>query len=177
MGRQVNFYMMPEDEREFVAFVRSERNVGIFKSVIPTPEIPLLDQLPLMHSEDYWYSLWLWDREHSPEPTFRYVPQQNYYRVESFGPEVIQFQRCTIDNGRLVRGRIWAEMKYWRFDDPPVIITKSESFQKWYGVLARWIKKHSVRDAREDYVLPAAAEFAKNGGRLVQAVMADGRAL
>ncbi len=167
---------MPEDEGEFVEFVRSERNVAIFKDAIPTPEISRLDMLP-SKEERFWFVVHMWDVDHSPEPTLHFVPQQKYYVVDDHGPEVIEFHRCNLDGGRLVRGRIWAEFQYWRFDDPPVVVTKSETFHKWFDVLARWIKKHSIRDAREDYVLPHAAEFSKRGGRLVQAVMADGRAL
>jgi hypothetical protein len=33
MGTQVNSYMTPADERDFVSFIRSGRNLGIFMAV------------------------------------------------------------------------------------------------------------------------------------------------
>ena len=67
-----------------------------------------------------------------------------------------------------MRGRIRAEMTTWAKDG--TLLVKSESFVKWFDRLANWIKRHSVRDERGEYLLPGAAEYAKQGGRLVQAV-------
>jgi len=69
-----------------------------------------------------------------------------------------------------VRGRIWAEMHVWE-SDGNIQKRKSESFRKWFDRLANWIKRRSVRDEHGDYLLPGAAEYAKQGGKLVQAVM------
>ncbi len=169
MGKQVNFYMTDADEADFVEFVRSDRNVGIFMYAMPTSDIPLLAELP-KPGVPFWFSLWLWDRDHSPAPKIDYVPEQRYYVVEPIASEVIEFTRSHLDEGCLVRGRIWAEMAVWQSDG--TLVGKSESFGKWFDRLANWIKRRSVRDNRGDYVLPGAAEYARQGGRLVQAVFA-----
>lgn len=169
MGKQVNFYMTDRDEADFVEFVRSDRDVGLFMSVVPTNDVPLLAELP-KQGVPFWFSLCLWDRDHSPAPKIDYVPEQRYYTVDEIRSEVIQFWRSHLDEGRLVRGRIWAEMAVWQNDG--TLLRKSESFRKWFDRLANWIKRHSVRDDRGDYVLPGAAEYARQGGRLVQAVFA-----
>lgn len=169
MGRQVNFYMTDADEAEFVEFVRSDRNVGIFMYAMPTNDIPLLTELP-KQGVPCWCALYLWDRDHSPAPKIDYVPQQRYYVVDPFASEVIEFSRSHLDEGRLVRGRIWAEMGVWQSDG--TLVSKSESFRKWFDRLANWIKRRSVRDKLGEYILPGAAEYAKQGGRLVQAVFA-----
>jgi hypothetical protein len=172
MGRQVNFYMTAEDEREFVAFVRSDRDVRVFKSVSPSTEISFLDELPPV-GEPFWFALCLWDRRLSA-PELSHIEQQGYYAVKETESEVIQFHRCGLDEGRLVRGRIWAEMEYWDLSrNPPHRVRKSESFRRWFDRLANWVKRHSVRDERGDYILPGAAKFAKEGGKLVQAVFAE----
>jgi hypothetical protein len=171
MGKQVGFYMSMSDEDDFMRFLRSDRNIGIFIDPIPTQKIPLLEELPT--EETLGGSLlWLWDQDHSPAPTLKYSSEQRYYLLDFFASEVIQFLRCNLDEGRLVRGRIWAEMNYWRYDDPPTLIEKGTEFRKWYNRLASWIKRHSVRDKYGDYVMPGAAEFQQQGGRLVQAVFA-----
>lgn len=161
--------MTDSDEKDFVQFVRSDRNVGIFMYAMPTEDIPLLTELP-KQDVPFWFALWLWDREHSPTPKIDYVPEQRYYVVEPIASEVVEFSRSHIDAGRLVRGRIWAEMAVWQSNGS--LLSKSDSFRKWFNRLANWIKRHSVRDERGDYVLPGAAEYAKQGGRLVQAVIA-----
>ncbi len=80
--------------------------------------------------------------------------------------------------GRLVRGRIWAETKYWDVSQtPPIIVEKSQAFIKWYEQIARWIRSQGTRIPSGDYVLPGALTFAMSGGGLCQAVMGNGRAI
>jgi hypothetical protein len=176
MGKQINFYMTGADEQVFLAFVRSDRNVAVFKSVVPSKEIPSLQELPIQ-GERFWFSIRLWDRDHSPPPVLRYVGRQGYYSVDDIESEVIQFDRCGLDEGRLVRGRIWAEMTGWRHDDPAILVKKSKDFSRWFNRIATWIKRHSVRNAVGDYVLPGALEFSKRGGQMCQAVFAGGKAI
>ncbi|MBM4128099.1 MAG: hypothetical protein FJ247_12245 [Nitrospira sp.] len=176
MGKQLNFYMTPEDEREFISFVESDRTVGIFMDVQASKEIAFLQRLPDRDTVG-WFLLCLWDKDHSPPPVLSYVTEQAHFTVQRIESEVIEFSRCIPDEGRLVRGRIWAEMNGWRHDDPAIVIRKSESFRKWFSRIALWIKKHSTQNEVGDYVLPGAAEFVKNGGKLCQAVLASGKAL
>ena len=171
MGRQVGFYMTEADEYEFVQFIRSDRDVGILGYAMPSRDTPLLGELPAKGTP-FWFSVWLWDIASGARPVVRYVPEQEYYAADPFESEIIEFFRSFLDEGRLVRGRIWAEMEYWRMEEPPVLCRKSASFRKWFERLARWIRRRSQRDELGDYVLPGAAEFARNGGQLCQAVFA-----
>jgi hypothetical protein len=175
MGKQVNFYMTEEDEREFLEFVHSDRNVAVFMGVQQTAEIAVLDELPTSDTSG-WFQLWLWDRDHSPTPVLRYVQQQGHYCVDRFESEVIEFDRSILDEGRLVRGRIWAEMNGWRHDDPASVIKKSEAFSKWFDRLGNWIKRRSTRDSVGDFLLPGATQFSKQGGQLCQVVLGSGDA-
>ena len=45
-------------------------------------EIPLLDELP-QPNEDFWWSLFLWDQDHSPHPSMDNVKQQGYFVANS----------------------------------------------------------------------------------------------
>jgi hypothetical protein len=169
MGKQVNFYMAASDELEFVTFVRSDRNVGMLIDGMPTENTPLLTELP-ERGIPFWFSVSLWDQDNSPQPVLQYVPQQSYFVVDEIASEVVKFSRSYLDDTRLVRGRIWAEMSTWGTNG--VAINKSEPFRKWFDRLGNWIKRRSVRDHRGDYLLPGAADYAKQGGKLVQAVFA-----
>lgn len=169
MGKQVNFFMAASDEADFIKFARSDRNVGITIDGTPTDSLSLLDELP-ERDIPFWFTVWLWDQDNSPSPILQYIPEQNYFVVDRFASEVIEFSRSYLDEGRLVRGRIWAEMGVWRSDG--TLHNKGVSFEKWFDRLANWIKRHSVRDDRGDYLLPGAADYAKQGGKLVQAVYA-----
>jgi hypothetical protein len=177
MGKQVNFYMTDDDEREVVAFVRASGNIAIFKSVQTSPEILELVEMP-PRGEPFWFALYLWNKDVSPIPKLNYIKEQDYYAVEEMESEVIQFHRCGMDAGRLVRGRLWAQMSYWRLtDNSPAVVNKSDAFSAWYERLANWIKRHSTRNDRGEFVMPGAARFVEQGGMLCQAVMSNGSAL
>ncbi|MEX2122007.1 MAG: hypothetical protein WD847_20675 [Pirellulales bacterium] len=173
MGKQVNFYMTDSDEKEFIEFVQSDRSVGVFTYAMPTEELRLLSALP-ERGTPFWYSVYLWDRDNSPKPIVEYVPEQQYYVVEPLASEVIKFSRSYIDEGQLVRGRIWAETVGWHREDPARTFQKSEAFRRWFSRLASWIKRKGIRDHVGDFMLPGAAQYAKDGGRLAQVVFARG---
>jgi len=176
MGKQVNFYMTADDEREFVEFVHLSGNVAIFKSVQASPEILELEEMPPA-GEPFWFALYLWNKDGSPPPTLNYIKEQNWYSVDRFESEVIEFCRCGIDEGRLVRGRIWVEINGWRRGDPTAVVKKRKMFENWYKRLANWIKRRSTRNAVGDFMLPGAAAFAAEGGQCCQAVLANGKAI
>ncbi len=159
MGRQVRFCMTFDDERRFIEFARSDRNVRMFKPDQNTLDIEFLEELP--PSEDISAGqVLLWDKENSPFPTLRYVSKGGFYYVETGQSEVIEFSRCGIDKKeRWIPGRIWAEFSML---DGDRLVKKSQAFEKWFDRLARWIRKHGVRDERLEYVLPGAQEQIAN---------------
>jgi len=169
MGKQVNFYMAASDEANFMNFVRSSRSVGIMIDGMRTEAISPLAELP-ERGTPFWFSVWLWDQGNSPTPVLQYVPQQQYFVVDRFSSEVIGFSRSYIEGDCLVRGRIWAEMAFFRSDGTTA--KKQLHFSKWFEELANWIKRRSIRDRSGDYVLPGASEYSQQGCRLVQAVFA-----
>jgi hypothetical protein len=164
MGRQVAFYMKESDELEFVEFARSDREVIVFARTLQEEKVVPLNVLPGPQTPG-WFQLWLWDVRNSPEPILQFVAEQNYYTVDSFASEVIEFDRSAFLDRFLRTGRIWAEMKGWR-DDPRNVFQKSESFVRWFDRLVRWIKRKAMRRFRGAYVLPGAQEFVDQGGFL-----------
>jgi hypothetical protein len=176
MGKQISFYMTPEDEQEFLKFVQSERDVVLLTYAIPTADLVPLKTLP-SQGEPFWLSLFLWDRQHSPPPVLQFVPSQGYYIPNEIESELIKLSRSHFDQGRLVRGRIWAEMIGWSSRDPANATKKGEAFRAWFDLIGKWIKRESIQRVRGDFLLPGAARFADIGGSLCQAVLSSGEAL
>ena len=173
MGRQINFYMTHKDELDFIEFAKSDRDICIFADRATTPDPKCLGELP---REDIpgWFVVWLWDQSNSPRPIWKFIEEQEHYVVDPFESEIIEFWRSTFYRGHLVRGRIWAEMSFVDPKDPSKVVSKKESFRRWFNRLANWIRRNSVRDAAGDYLLPGAAEFVKKGGKTVQAILGNG---
>jgi hypothetical protein len=169
MGKQINFYMMKSDEDEFISYIQANREVCIFLDRMKHSYIEELVSLP---GKDVpgWFMVYLWDKTNSPPPKIDYVPEQKHYVVDFFESEVIQFSRSYLDKNRLVRGRIWAEMTKWQSGDTSTFTKKSDSFEKWFNKLSKWIKKKSKRNDFGDYLLTGAAEFILENGKIVQTI-------
>jgi hypothetical protein len=168
MGKQVNFFMHGGDEEALLAAARQRGELYILRDTSPTETFDLHTDLP-SRDELGWFQVWLWDRTVCKPPVASWVQQQSYYTVDRFASEVIELGRSYEDEGRLVRGRIWAEFTGWRTGASQVTFEKSPSFQKWFNSLASWIKRHYTRTPEGWYVGPGAQEFHQRGGRLVAA--------
>ena len=162
MGRQVPFYMTCEDEVSFVEYVRTTCNVCLFLGHAPAPEPVCLDVLPEENVEG-WFQLFLWDRDHCPPPLFDYIENRGYY-VDHLSSEVIEFSRSSIAGKEMQAGRIWAEFYRVVGDD---YVEKGPYLKKWFRKLANWIRRNAVRKEPGGYVLPGAAKFCAEGGKLV----------
>lgn len=169
MGKQVNFYMTADDEREFLDFVRSEADACVFMSHQASEAIEFLQDLPTSETSG-WFNVCLWSRGISPPPRIELTERRSRYSVNKTDSEVIEFYRSHVNpEGRLTRGRIGAQMSYFRVAAGATEATrKSEAFVKWYDRLARWIKRHSTLNAIGYYVLPGAAAFVAGGGYCAQ---------
>ena len=176
MGTQINFYMSPDDEAEFLAYLRSQEGVQILKDWTSTATPIRLKDLPEPGTHA-WFQVWLWNDRISPPPALRLVEKQACYCIDAGSQEVIEFDRSVKDGDRLVRGRLWAEFVSWDRSEPDVMGQKSDAFKKWFNRLSGWIRRRSERNAMGDYVMRGARRFIEAGGVLAQAVFSDGSAI
>lgn len=169
MGSQVNFYWYGTDELNFVEVARKRSgDLCLLRYTSPTETFEPLKDLPPIE-EPFGFHVWLWDRSICKPPVVRWVEQQRYYTIDSSESEVIELSRPYVREGRLVRGRIWADLSVWATGAPAVRVEKSPAFRKSFNSLATWIKRHYTRTPDGCYAGPEAAEFQRRGGRLVQA--------
>ena len=148
LGRQVNFFFSQEDEKEFI----SKTVEGTFQVmdltgyIIENPCESKLNRLV--------FAL----------PESRLIYDGHILNTDE--SEVIIYSRCTMEDGAMNRGRIWAEFIIWNSDDEKV--RKSENFEKAYSKMARWIKKNSrINEKKIHYIGSDAYHMYKNGTRMV----------
>ncbi len=172
MGKQVNFYMLEEDEQEFVEFVLGDGKTVLLGTAGFQEMPPVLDRLPVEYSPldpKDWLTVFFWRPGY---PLFtRYIvmkagPLQGRgaYFVDAHRSSVIEFSRSLLrpEENVLTQGRIWAEMRYWEGEQ---LVYKGEEFEKWYDRIARWLRRR-YRKVYYDYVSPRAYEWSQAGGKL-----------
>jgi hypothetical protein len=173
MGKQVNFYMLEEDEREFVEFVLSERKTVILGAGSQQEMPPILDGLPVEDSPTIWRNTVFFWRPSYPLFTRHVVMKvgplqgQGVYYIDFLRSSVIEFGRSLLlpDENLLTRGRIWAEMRRLEGDK---FVHKGEEFEKWYDTIAAWIRKRYRKVGTKPYfyIGPRAYSWHQAGGRL-----------
>jgi len=169
VGKQVNFYMLGEDERAFEAFLLQEPDVLIL-SPANTEASPLVfDSLPAernlltgswqVYLSKRGYPIHLWEGTAKAGPKL--------YHVDMSGSSVIQFGRSFLRSdaaNTLTWGWLWADTRRLTPDNL-AFEYKGEGFEKWYDSLARWIRRR-YRRVGDRYVGPRAYEWHLAGGIL-----------
>jgi hypothetical protein len=172
MGKQAYFYMMNNDEKEFVTFIQSDTEVCIFQDRTTENTIRKLSRLPDRNVSG-WFLLWIWNTRTSAQPKLKYIKKQGYYVVDISTSEVIQFSRSYLDHNMLVRGRLWVDSSRLSSTKLTAVPNSSTDFVRWYRKIERWIRKNSIKNDSSEYLLPSAAKFHNEGGVLCQTPLDD----
>lgn len=163
MGRQVNFYMHPKDEIEFI-----QRRCNDCKFLLtdhPTPEPEWLHKLPdFPDSGIKGCKILIGKPEQTGPLQGQLIKSQGYYDIDAHDYELVEFSRCGLSGGELSEGRLW-------FDPLSTFVgtPKSAEFVRWATSLLGWIRRHYSREeiVYGNYVGAHAKEWADQGGRLV----------
>ena len=141
MGKQIQFFMIFEDEREFIDYARSTGEVLLFAGT-SRGEAPERFNYPHeLKGREFGETCYLWNKSISPEPVLEHIWQQNYYCLDFMNSEVISFLRSNIIANEISTGRIHIEDKVLSSDGNA--LHKSTKFIEWYGTLERWVRSHS----------------------------------
>jgi len=167
MGRQINFYMLPEYEKEFISYVLQRKNVAMITVSFESKSPNIISSLPEPFSEPFWRSIYFWDKNIDGKLETKYIEKHGYFLIDSLMSSVIEFSRSFIRDNFLVRGRIWAQLKYWKGNE---IVSKGKDFENWFNAIARWIRKHYQKTSELEYIAPHALEWKKRGGVLKDAL-------
>lgn len=159
MGRQIRFVMEVEDELKFWEFISEDPKNWVFNPPYKTNKPDKLIELPDRY-KPWGGSLIIWNEELSPEGLMKYVKEQEYWLVDKFSAETIEFMRSARidpDDGQLKGGRLWYDRFYC--DEFGNKLIKNPALDALYDHLAKWIRKHGALNKSEGYYyLPKAKE-------------------
>jgi hypothetical protein len=162
MGKQVQFYMTHEDEKNFLASISDLAPVRLIYKTFTEPEhMELKSFEPVGNREGKARScleahLCLVNATLGTPPKINSSPQHSYRSVDLAESEVVEFTRCEPFKARLMDGRLW-------FAEQTIHVRKSDAFIKWANSLLKWVRRNYERDPRGYYVAPNALELSKAG--------------
>jgi hypothetical protein len=159
MGRQVNFYMHPEDLTEFEADLRSRSKIRLLSSkwstararYVPTAELVLPQRWDL---DDL--TVYICREEDAEQLLLEHPHTLGYWTVDIHASPVVEFWRCYFDGKVLKRGRLYY-----------IPEGKPQQFVRWADALVRRVRSRYVREGFN--VAPHAANRrAERGGEFQQ---------
>lgn len=161
MGRQIQFYMQPEDRDEFLRLVQERDSVVVTVRDSDSAAIkPIVD---LDRGLDK--TICLWNRNILPRFKRKWLPVPQRYRVDTLNMPVLEFDSSfsATWEGKpaLGKGRLFGNFEPY--------LRKPREFEKWYETLVRWIRKNYRRSPTSlgGYLGPMAWEFFEHGGYLL----------
>jgi hypothetical protein len=140
MGRQTAVALSEEDEEVFLAFLRAESDVRIYRRSAPSAELLVVPEFPPRGSGEMSYRLW--------NAAFPWKPEYGRWQtdtvlVNTAGAPLLEYSRHAFDNPNpLVHGRI-----YWNTDFAIYhgLEYDREAFGRWYDQLIRWLRRNGTR--------------------------------
>jgi hypothetical protein len=139
MGRQVNFYMMPEDVFDLEAQLKARGDV-VFLAVRMSGPQPREEETigPLPRDFGMRY---LARRQDLGTLRITHVPEQGDYVINASFSPVVELSRSRLDDdtGRLAPGRLYVSTSAW---DGSTQIAATPEFLAWAGTLFNAIKKN-----------------------------------
>lgn len=163
MGRQVNFYMLPEDLAGFELMLRTKGGISFVSDLFSSPSVQTITTLQGSTQGKRYLAL---DIDLGSIVT-RLVSKQNLWRIDDLRSPVIEFTRGYFDGNSLRRGRLYFSPGF--YDDSGHWVEKHNDFVKWADGLLHWIRKNYKRDSNTGYYIgPHVLKKVSSGGiRLV----------
>jgi hypothetical protein len=172
VSKQLTYYMLKSDEREFEDFILSRLDVVLLGFANLTEEPTVLHRFPTEDTPTVRYlTLFLWKKgfplflRHVEMATGALAGKSLHY-VDAIQSSVIEVSRSMmLDRGNtLSRGRFWAEMRRLEGDQ---FIDKGTEFHEWYDLFANWIRKRFRRTGGHPvfYAGDHAYEWYRSGGK------------
>ena len=165
MGKQIRFYMSPEDEERFKDYIlRTGEMIYEDNENDPVSISELLDT-----ERPFWFHLSLCFKNEPIE--YDEVSSGRKY-INALEANIIQwFRTSKHNNGKYIKyGRLWVEM-YTYIDGEKIY--KGEELDNWYKDLCKWIRKNIPRreieqngDVYKEYISDSIYELVQQGYKL-----------
>jgi hypothetical protein len=149
MGRQINFYLLPEDTDIIEKVLREKVEISFWEDISNSPAPEEASSLKIESMGKSPLTVYLSLPKHGKDIVCKQVQNQGYWTVDDLRSPVLEFSRCYFDGVVLRRGRFFYQTGYYGDDDNWV--DKPESFIKWAEKIFRLLKKLLKKPSGQDY--------------------------
>jgi hypothetical protein len=167
MGRQTTVALSEDDERDFLAFLRTGADTRVLRWYAPSPELLFIPEFLPPGTGHYTFRLWNaafpWNPEFAQLGPDVKDPQfaAQFYLKNTAGAPLIEYSREAFENpNALVHGRVYWNTDFHIYHGPKY---DTAAFNLWFDKIVRWLRRNGrrvqVAKGWYQYWLPGAWEL------------------
>lgn len=162
MGRQLNFYMHPDDLAAFQCDVE-RRHAVVLASRATSPSSVRLPTVLVTKYGVEPLCIYLAREEDLHLVRHDEIGESRDYAIDSLRSPVIEFSRCYFGDGVIRRGRLWFSTGY--FENGGERRNQPEEFVRWASGWLRSLRRQYLRLKDGDFAGPEAKKWFDAGGQ------------
>ena len=151
MGRQINFYMLQDDIREFEQMIQKKGGIAFVPEQLPDGQIITVNTLTQKYELNgrKVQKTYLVQEHHLENLKIQPIGSSNLWYVDNTSSLAVEFMKSTVIERQIHRGRLYFEAGY--FEPDGQWSAKPEDFVRWADSLIRWIRTHYAKDDRTQF--------------------------
>ncbi len=137
MGRQINFFLHPDDQEDFDRLLKSFGDLVLFRDYNYSDEVTIVKDTLIRDIDKEKYRVYLIRPADFKDFPLKHVEKFNYWYVESSSLPVLHFDRSVYRDNKIQRGRLYFEPKYV---DDTGWVNKSDDFINWADKIIKTVR-------------------------------------
>ncbi|KAF0200975.1 MAG: hypothetical protein FD170_3007 [Bacteroidetes bacterium] len=152
MGRQINFFLHPDDQNDFNSFLKSFDDICFLSYYHKTENPTIIDDTLIRDHIKEGSRVHLIRKQDLKDIRFHFIEKFNCWLIDNNSSPVLDFDRCITWENYLHRGRLYFQPK---FVDNLQWIEKNADFVKWSDFIIsktrRYFKKFKYKYEGSSY--------------------------
>ena len=152
MGRQINFFLHPDDQNDFNDFLNSFDDICFLSYYHKTDNPTIINDTLIRDHIKEGIRVHLIRKRDLNEIRFRFIEKFNYWLIDNNLSPVLDFDRCISLENDLRRGRLYFQPK---FVENLVWVEKKTDFVKWSDFIIsktrKYFKKYRYKYENSSY--------------------------
>jgi hypothetical protein len=138
MGRQINFYLHPDDFQEFEDLLKASGDIVLLPYFHFDNKLSTVDTTIPIDIKSEEKRIYLVRHEDLNQIRLQHIEKFGYWLVDDNHLPVLHYDRCHFENNKLIRGRLYFQPSYvneigW--------VNKSEEFIFWADSIIRTARR------------------------------------
>lgn len=128
MGRQINFYLHPDDYQEFEDLLKATGDIIFLPHFHYDGKVRTVDTTIPVDLRNEGSRIYLVRQQDLKQMELDHIEKFGYWLIADNHLPVLHYDRCSFDNGKIIRGRLYFQPSFVK---DMQWINKSDDFVSW----------------------------------------------